>query len=91
MARDLDVLCICDRQFARYNWITWIIQYNVHTRGINGQVTLDRFIALQGIGGLVVAQLTFILTAEDVVLVSFIDRLSIDFDGRKTVLLAEQA
>ena len=66
------------------------MQFNVHTRGINGQVTMDRFIGPQGIGGRVVAQLSCILTAQDAAYVPFIDRLSIDFDGRKTVLLAEQ-
>ena len=91
-ARGLDARCIRDRQFAKYNWTIWIIQYNVHTRGINGQITHDTSIGLQGkgIGGRVVAQLTCILTAQDVVLVLFSDRRFIDFDGRKTVLLAEQ-
>ena len=51
---------------------------------------MDRFIGPQGIGGRVVAQLSCILTAQDAAYVPFIDRLSIDFDGRKTVLLAEQ-
>ena len=93
--RDLDVLCICDRQFAKYNWISCIVcivQFNVHTRGINGQVTMDRSIGLQGkgIGGRVVAQLTFIWTVQDVVLVRFSDQHSIDFDGRQAVFLAEQ-
>ena len=67
------------------------MQFNVHTLGINGQVTLDTSTGLQGLGGLVVAQLPCIFTAQDAVYVRFSDRLSIDFDGRrKTVLLAEQ-
>ena len=66
------------------------MQFNVHTRGINGQVTMNRFIGPQGIGGRVVAQLTCILTAQDVALVRFSDRRFIDCDGRKTVLLTEQ-
>ena len=63
------------------------MQFNVHTLGINGQVTLDTFTGLQGLGGLVVAQLT---CAQDAAYVLFSDLRSIDCDGRKTVLLAEQ-
>ena len=92
-ARDLDILCIRDRQVAAsYSRLTWIatVQFNGHTRGINGQVTCDHSTELQGIVGLVVAQLICIYTGQDAVYVRFIDQRSIDFDGRKTVLLAEQ-
>ena len=91
-ARDLDVRCIRDRQAVSYSRFTCTItvQFNVHTRGINGQVTCDHSTELQGIVGLVVAQLICIYTGQDAVYVRFIDQRSIDFDGRKTVLLAEQ-
>ena len=92
-ARDLDVRCIRDRQAVSYSRFTCTItvQFNVHTRGINGQVALDHSTGPQGIVGLVVAQLICIYTGQDAAYVRFSDQRSIDFDGRrKTVLLAEQ-
>ncbi len=64
------------------------MQFNVHTLGINGQVTLDTSTGLQEV--LVASLLAQLTCAQDAAYVLFSDLRSIDCDGRKTVLLAEQ-